>query len=411
VQLENSFTVPVPVDEAWRVLLDIERIAPCMPGAALDSVDGDDFTGRVKVKLGPINLTYQGKASFTEKDEAAHRAVIDARGKDQRGNGTATATITANLAAEGAITRVNVLTDLNITGRPAQFGRGVMTDVGNKLLGQFADKLAAQLGAGDAQGDADRAESAAQKAAATATGAVEEIAASAEQAAGDGTAVKKAAAATKKAAAAATDKVSATSTVESATSTAGTATSTAGTATSTAGTATSTAGTATSTAGSATSAPAKKAPPATPAKKAPPAKAGKAAPGKTGAAEAAPVESAPVTATAGPADSAPAAADIAPAATDIAPATKAPSGPPSGTTAPPRKAASGAPVRTVPSTGPATVTAPAASPPPPVAEAEPIDLLEIAGGAAMARYAAPVAGVVATVLVVAFLVRRRRHRR
>ena len=127
------------------------------PGAALDSVDGDDFTGRVKVKLGPINLTYQGKASFIEKDEAAHKAVIDARGKDQRGNGTAAAIVTATLAAEGAITRVDVLTDLNITGRPAQFGRGVMTDVGNKLLGQFADKLAAQLGEGDAQGDADRA--------------------------------------------------------------------------------------------------------------------------------------------------------------------------------------------------------------------------------------------------------------
>ena len=97
MQLENSFTVPVPIDEAWRVLLDIERIAPCMPGAALDTVDGDDFTGRVKVKLGPINLTYQGKASFVEKDEAAHRAVIDARGKDQRGNGTAA----AEHAAEG----------------------------------------------------------------------------------------------------------------------------------------------------------------------------------------------------------------------------------------------------------------------------------------------------------------------
>ena len=212
MQLENSFTVPVPVDEAWRVLLDIERIAPCMPGAALDSVDGDDFTGRVKVKLGPINLTYQGKASFIEKDEAAHKAVIDARGKDQRGNGTAAAVVTAKLKAEGAITRVDVLTDLNITGRPAQFGRGVMTDVGNKLLGQFADKLAAQLGEGDAQGDAARAEaeeSAAAKAAATATGAVEEIAASAEQAAGDspaGRAVKKTAAAAKKTAAAATDK-------------------------------------------------------------------------------------------------------------------------------------------------------------------------------------------------------------
>jgi carbon monoxide dehydrogenase subunit G len=149
VQLENSFTVPVPVDEAWRVLLDIERIAPCMPGAALDSVTGDDFTGRVKVKLGVITLTYQGKASFIEKDEAAHKAVIDARGRDQRGNGTASAVVTATLAAEGDRTRVDVLTDLNITGRPAQFGRGVMTDVGNKLLGQFADRLAAQLGAGD----------------------------------------------------------------------------------------------------------------------------------------------------------------------------------------------------------------------------------------------------------------------
>jgi carbon monoxide dehydrogenase subunit G len=154
VQLENSFTVPVPVDEAWRVLLDIERIAPCMPSAALDSVDGDDFTGRVKVKLGPINLTYQGKASFIEKDEAAHRAVIDARGKDQRGNGTAAATVTANLVAEGSITRVDVLTDLNITGRPAQFGRGMMVDVGGKLLGQFADRLASQLGGG---GDMDPA--------------------------------------------------------------------------------------------------------------------------------------------------------------------------------------------------------------------------------------------------------------
>ena len=151
MQLENSFTVPVPVDEAWRVLLDIERIAPCMPGAALDSVTGDEFTGRVKVKLGVITLTYQGKASFVEKDEAAHRAVIDARGRDQRGNGTASALVTATLAADGDRTKVDVLTDLNITGRPAQFGRGVMTDVGNKLLGQFADRLAAQLGAGDQQ--------------------------------------------------------------------------------------------------------------------------------------------------------------------------------------------------------------------------------------------------------------------
>jgi carbon monoxide dehydrogenase subunit G len=348
VQLENSFTVPVPIDEAWRVLLDIERIAPCMPGAALDSVDGDDFTGRVKVKLGPINLTYQGKASFIEKDEAVHKAVIDARGKDQRGNGTAAAVVTAKLAAEGKITRVDVLTDLNITGRPAQFGRGVMTDVGNKLLGQFADKLAAQLGEGDAQGDAARA-SAAASAAATATGAVEEAAASVEQAAGDGTVTKKAAAATKKVAAAATEKVTA------------------------------------------KAAPAKAAPKAAPAK-------------------AAPAKTAPVKAVPPLGDTAPAAADTAPAATDTAPSSgtapagKGPSGPPGGPTAPPNRPASGAPVRSVPSTGPRVI-------PRPQEEPEPIDLLEVAGGAAMARYAAPAAGIAAVLLVVVLLVRRHRKRR
>ena len=350
MQLENSFTVPVPIDEAWRVLLDIERIAPCMPGAALDSVDGDHFTGRVKVKLGPINLTYQGKASFIEKDEAAHKAVIDARGKDQRGNGTAAAVVTARLAAEGSITRVDVLTDLNITGRPAQFGRGVMTDVGNKLLGQFADKLAAQLGEGDAQGDADRA-SAAASAAATVTGAVEEIAASAEQAAGNGAAgqaVKKAAAGTKKAAAAATDKVSASSPVE-------------------------------------------------PAKKAVPAK--KVTPAKKAAAKTAPVKAVP------PLDPAPTGAtDTVAIAKDTAPATaKAPSGPPGGPTSPPNRPATGAPVRSVPS-GPRTIT-------PAQQEPEPIDLLEVAGGAAMARYAAPAAGVAGVLLVLTLLVRRRRRRR
>ena len=143
MQLENSFHVPLPVDEAWRVLLDAERSVPCMPGARLDSASGDDCTGSIKVKLGPINLTYQGRASITAKDETAHRAVIDARGKDQRGNGTAAAVITATLAADGGGTRVDVVTDLTITGRPAQFGRGVMTDVGDKMLAQFAEKLAA----------------------------------------------------------------------------------------------------------------------------------------------------------------------------------------------------------------------------------------------------------------------------
>ncbi|ADB77453.1 SRPBCC family protein [Geodermatophilus obscurus] len=295
MQLENSFTVPVPIDEAWRVLLDIERIAPCMPGAALDSVTGDDFTGRVKVKLGPINLTYQGKASFVEKDEAAHKAVIDGRGKDQRGNGTAAALITAQLKAEGDTTRVDVLTDLNITGRPAQFGRGVMTDVGNKLLGQFADKLAAQLGAGDAGATATATPAPAtpaKEAAAKAAGAVEEVAASVEQVPGDNAVAEKTrqtAAAAKKTAAAATDGVSG---------------------------------------------------------------------GDTAAASAA--------------------ADTTPAA--VIP-------PPPATTAAPAARTSG----------------------PKHAEPEPIDLLEVAGGAALTRYAAPLAGAAALLLVVTLVVRRRRR--
>jgi carbon monoxide dehydrogenase subunit G len=145
VQLEHSFTVPVGVDDAWAVLLDIERIAPCMPGAALDTVDGGEFTGSVKVRLGPIGLTYQGRARFVEKDEVAHRAVIDAQGKDARGNGTAAAKVTAALHAQDSGTRVEMSTELAITGKPAQFGRGVMVDVGNKLIGQFADCLAGKL--------------------------------------------------------------------------------------------------------------------------------------------------------------------------------------------------------------------------------------------------------------------------
>jgi carbon monoxide dehydrogenase subunit G len=155
MQLEHSFTVPVGVDDAWKVLLDIERVAPCMPGAALDTVDGDNFTGTVKVKLGPIGLTYKGKASFVEKDEAAHRAVIHAQGRDARGNGTAAATVTATLTEQRGETKVDVLTDLDITGKPAQFGRGVMVDVGNKLIGQFADCLAGKLAGGEEQVSAE----------------------------------------------------------------------------------------------------------------------------------------------------------------------------------------------------------------------------------------------------------------
>ncbi len=357
MQLENSFTVPVPVDEAWRVLLDIERIAPCMPGAALDSVEGDSFTGRVKVKLGPINLTYQGKASFVEKDEAAHRAVIDGRGKDQRGNGTAAALITAQLKGEGNTTRVDVLTDLNITGRPAQFGRGVMTDVGNKLLGQFADKLAAQLGEGDAQGDAQRA-SAAASAAATVTGVAEEVAQSVEQVPGDNAvaeSVRKAGTKAREAAAAATD----TAMSDGAASDADTSAAAAPLPTDTS--------------------------PITP----------------VGATD---TVSIAAVAADDPGADAPASGTVPPAS-DTAPVPavgRAPSTPPSGTTAPPRRPATGAPPRTTPAVADTVRDRP-------VAEPEPIDLLEVAGGAAVARYAGPAAAAAAVLLLVLLAVRRRRR--
>lgn len=145
MNLEHDFTVPVPIDEAWRVLLDVERVAPCMPGATLTSVDGRDFTGTVKVKVGPITVTYSGKASFAAVDDAAHRAVIEASGKETRGAGTVAATVTAQLSDHGASTQVRVVTDLNVTGRPAQFGRGVMAEVGGKLVQQFANCLADEL--------------------------------------------------------------------------------------------------------------------------------------------------------------------------------------------------------------------------------------------------------------------------
>lgn len=154
MQLEHEFTVPVPVEQAWDVLLDVERVAPCMPGATVESVDGDNFTGKVKVKVGPITVSYAGSASFVEKDADARRVVVEAKGKETRGAGTAAATVTAQLAQADAGTKVNVTTDLAITGRPAQFGRGVMDDVGKKLLGQFADCLAGQLSAGDGTAEA-----------------------------------------------------------------------------------------------------------------------------------------------------------------------------------------------------------------------------------------------------------------
>src|SRR5215218_3507303 len=145
MELTNEFSVAAPIARAWATLLDVERIAPCMPGAALTSFDGDAFTGTVKVKLGPVNLTYAGKGRFVSKDDAAHRVVIEASGKDKRGTATAAATITGTLYPEGASTRVHVVTDLRITGAPAQFGRGMIADVAGRLVDQFARCLAQEI--------------------------------------------------------------------------------------------------------------------------------------------------------------------------------------------------------------------------------------------------------------------------
>jgi carbon monoxide dehydrogenase subunit G len=149
MELEHSFTVPVPVDQAWDVLLDVERVAPCMPGATLDSVDGDGIKGRIKVKVGPISMTYAGTARFTEQNRDAGVITMEAAGKETRGSGTAAATVRSELHGKDGQTEVTVHTSLNVTGRPAQFGRGVMADVSAKLIGIFATNLAAMLTAGN----------------------------------------------------------------------------------------------------------------------------------------------------------------------------------------------------------------------------------------------------------------------
>jgi hypothetical protein len=145
VELTNDFRVGVPVERAWELLTDVEGIAPCMPGAQLQEIQGDEYRGIVKVKVGPITAQYKGVARFLERDEAAHRAVLRAEGRETRGQGNANATITARLEADGDATNVTVVTDLTITGRVAQFGRGVLADVSAKLLGQFVDCLESKL--------------------------------------------------------------------------------------------------------------------------------------------------------------------------------------------------------------------------------------------------------------------------
>lgn len=145
MELHHEFTVPVPVDEAWQTLLDIERVAPCMPGATVEAFDGTTVTGSVKVKVGPITVTYKGTAVFEEQDGAAHRMVLVATGRETRGQGTARATVTGSLDERDGGTAVSVRTELTVTGRPAQFGRGVMAEVGDRLVGQFAACLSQRL--------------------------------------------------------------------------------------------------------------------------------------------------------------------------------------------------------------------------------------------------------------------------
>jgi uncharacterized protein len=177
IELDNSFTVPVPPEHAWDVLLDVERIAPCMPGASVTSVEGDEVAGQVKVKLGPLSLAYKGTAKFTERNQENHTIAIEASGKETRGAGTASATVQAGLKpgdAEGQ-TVVSIHTSLNVTGRPAQFGRSLLPEVSGKLIAQFAANLEALI-------------SAASTTAAAAEGGAE-VAGSASSGAGEATAV------------------------------------------------------------------------------------------------------------------------------------------------------------------------------------------------------------------------------
>jgi carbon monoxide dehydrogenase subunit G len=171
MKIEDQFRVDVPIEEAWRVLLDVERIAPCMPGAQLQEIEGDEYRGVVKVKVGPISAQYKGAARILEADEDARRIVLKGEGRDTRGQGNASATVTVLLEPDGDGTRVAVDTDLNVTGKVAQFGRGVMADVSSKLLGQFVACLEVNVLGGDpteaeavtasASDNGDRSESAA----------------------------------------------------------------------------------------------------------------------------------------------------------------------------------------------------------------------------------------------------------
>ncbi|GAB3679915.1 SRPBCC family protein [Saccharopolyspora tripterygii] len=145
MEMQHTFSVPVPIDAAWKAMIDPERVAPCMPGATLTKAEGNEFAGSVKVKLGPVTLLYKGTGVFKDVDEKTRRLVIDASGKDSRGSGTAAATVVVKLTDEGGTTSGTVDTDLKVTGKPAQLGRGLISEVGGKILNQFADNLSKKL--------------------------------------------------------------------------------------------------------------------------------------------------------------------------------------------------------------------------------------------------------------------------
>lgn len=165
MQINNEFTVPLPPDQAWPILLDLERVAPCLPGATITSIDGDDFEGRAKIKVGPITAEYKGKARFVDKNESEHRAVLRASGKDARGQGNVAADISLQLVADGPGSKVLVETSMDISGKIAQFGRGVINDAAGAILGIFAERLGelmiddtpAQAAAGDTTASPDAA--------------------------------------------------------------------------------------------------------------------------------------------------------------------------------------------------------------------------------------------------------------
>jgi carbon monoxide dehydrogenase subunit G len=145
--LRNTFTIDAPIDHAWRLLNAPETVAPCFPGAALTEYEGDRFAGTVKIKLGPISMLFRGNGTYVSRDEDAHRVVIEASGRDSRGNGSARATVTGSMAPDGPDrTIVTLVTDLKVTGRPAQLGRGVITDVADRIIGQFTACVADKLG-------------------------------------------------------------------------------------------------------------------------------------------------------------------------------------------------------------------------------------------------------------------------